>query len=193
MSLYSQFFVHLPEPTQKYTGQTVVVVGSNVGLGLESARWFVKLDAQKVILAVRSQAKGEAAKADIESTTGRKGVVEVWDLDLANYASVKANAAKLSKLERLDVVIENAAIVTFKFRKYEDNESTITTNVVSPLLHAILILPKLRETAKKFNTNPKLVFTSSFVHGWSKLPEQKEKNIFDALADEKKADMSTMR
>ena len=189
MSLYSQFMVHLPEPTHRYTGQTVVVTGANTGLGLEAARWFVKLDAAKVILAVRSQAKGEAAKANIEKSTNRQGVVEVWDLDLASYASVKANAERLSKLERLDVVMENAGMVTFTFRMYEDDESSITTNVVSPLLHGILLLPKLRETAEKFGTTPKLVFTSSFVHGMTKFPEQKEKHIFEGLADEKKADM----
>lgn len=193
MSLYSQYLVHLPKPTKTYTDQTVVVTGANTGLGLEAARWFVQLDAKKVILAVRSQAKGEAAKKDIEASTNRKGVVEVWDLDLSSYASVKANAAKLSELERLDVVLENAGIVTFKWQMFEENESSITTNVVSPLLHAILLLPKLRETAKKFKTTPKLVFTTSFVHAMTKFPQQKEEHIFEALADERKADMSNDR
>ena len=193
MSLYSQYLVHLPKPTQKYTGQTVVVTGSNTGLGLEAARWFVTLDAAKVILAVRSLEKGEIAKADIEASTLRKNVVEVWELDLSSYSSVKANAAKLSKLERLDVVLENAGIVTFKWRLFEENESSITTNVVSPLLHGLLVLPKLRETAKKFKTTPKLVFTTSFVHGMTKFPQQDEEKIFEALADESKADMSNDR
>ena len=153
----------------------------------------MKLDAKKVILAVRSQAKGEAAKQDIETSTSRKGVVEVWDLDLASYASVKANATRLSQLERVDVIMENAGIVTYNFRLFEDNEASITTNVVSPLLHGILMLPKLRETARKFKTTPKLVFTSSFVHSMTKFPEQKEEHIFETLADESKADMSNNR
>ena len=186
MSLYSQFFVSPPEPTQTYTGQTVVITGSNTGLGLEAARWFVKLDAKAVILAVRSLAKGEAAKEDIEASTNRKGVVEVWELDLASYASVKANAARLSKLERIDILIENAAIVTFNFKRTEENESTITTNVVSPLLHGLLILPKLRETAEKFKSTPKLVFTSSFTHAMTKFPVQKEEHMFETLADDSK-------
>ena len=193
MSLYSQFLVYPPVPTKTYTGQTVVVTGANTGLGLEAARWFVKLDAKKVILAVRSRAKGEVAKKNIEDSTHREGVVEIWDLDLTSYASVKANAERLSKLERVDVLLENAGMVTFQFRLAEDNESSITTNVVSPLLHGILMLPKLRETAKKFQTTPKLVFTSSFVHAMTKFPEQKEEHLFEALADESKADMSNNR
>jgi len=56
------------------------------------------------------------------------------------------------------------AQVTFKWSMMEDNESTIQSNVVTPILHALLLLPKLRETAVKFNTLPRLVFVGSFVH-----------------------------
>ncbi|KAL9100545.1 MAG: hypothetical protein Q9163_004083 [Psora crenata] len=185
----SQFLFHPPEPTVKYTGQTVMVTGSNVGLGLEAARWFVKLDAAKVILAVRSLSKGEDAKCSIESSEMRMGVVEVWSLDLASYDSVKAYARRAESLERLDVLVENACIVTSKWKMMEEDESTITTNVVSPLLHAILLLPKMRETSVKFNTTPKLVFVVSSMHWHTEFKERKEEKIFDALADEKKANM----
>ena len=39
----------------------------------------------------------------------------------------------------------------------EDNESCITTNVVSPVLHSLLLLPKLRETSARYNTLPRYV------------------------------------
>jgi len=54
--------------------------------------------------------KGEAAKHDIERSTGRTGVVEVWKLDLQDYDSVKAFAKRAEGLKRLDIVIENAGI-----------------------------------------------------------------------------------
>ena len=183
--------IYTPDiPRKRYADQTIVLTGSNTGLGLEAARWVVRLGAKKVILAVRSLDKGAAAKASIESSEKRPGVVEVRHLDLTSYASVKENATRLShELERIDILIENAGIMTSKFRKFEDNESTITTNVVSPLLHGLLLLPKLRETSKRFNTTPKMVFTTSFVHSMTIFPEQKEQHIFEALADEKKADM----
>lgn len=63
--------------------------GANIGLGKEAARHFVQLNAAKVIIACRSVEKGENAKQDIESTTGRKGVVDVWQLDLQSYDSVR--------------------------------------------------------------------------------------------------------
>lgn len=184
--LYSQLIFTPPKPTQKYSGQTVLITGANIGLGLEAARWFVKLDAQKVILAVRSLEKGEAAKHSIEESENKTGIVEVWQLDLSSYQSVKDNAKKAEGLERLDVVVENAGIVTYKWQMMEESESTITTNVVSPLLHGLLLLPKLRETSVKFNTIPKMVFTGSFVHWLTTLTEQSEAHIFDALSDKTK-------
>lgn len=187
--LRSQFFSVPPYPTNKYTGQTIIVTGSNIGLGLEASRHFVRLDAAKLILAVRSLEKGEAAKRSIEESTGRKDVVEVWQLDLAHYESVKDFAKRAQGLERLDVLVENAGIVSFKFSMMEDNESSITTNVVSPILHSLLLLPKLRETGARFNTLPRLVFVTSFVHWMTQFPEREEERIFEALADEKKARM----
>lgn len=155
--LRSQFFSIPPYPTKKYTSQTIIVTGSNAGLGLEASRHFVRLDAAKVILAVRNVEKGEAAKRSIEQSTGRTGVVEVWQLDLAQYESVKSFTEKAMGLERLDVLVENAGIVTFQFKMMEEDESSVTTNVVSPVLHALLLLPKLRETGRRFNILPRYV------------------------------------
>lgn len=42
----------------------------------------------------------------------------------------------------------------------EDNESSITTNVINPILHSLLLLPKLRETGAKFNILPRYVNSS---------------------------------
>ena len=153
----SQFFNTPPYPTKKYTDQTIIVTGSNAGLGLEAARHFVRLDAAKVILAVRNLEKGDAAKKSIEQSSGRTGVVEVWQLDLAHYESVRFFAKRAMGLERLDVVVENAGILTGKFVMMEENESSVTTNVVSTVLHALLLLPKLRETGAKFSVLPRSV------------------------------------
>lgn len=189
--IYSQLIFTPPYPKTKFTGQTVVVTGSNVGLGLEAARHFVRLDAEKVILAVRSLEKGEAAKESIlKSEKKTSDVVEVWKLDLSSYQSSKDFAKRAQGLERLDILVENAGIVTEEFKITEDNESTITTNVVSPVLHALLLLPKLRETAVKFDTIPRLVFVTSFVHWLTKFEEQKEDQIFEALADKSQARMA---
>jgi NAD(P)-dependent dehydrogenase (short-subunit alcohol dehydrogenase family) len=172
----------LPYPTHQFTGQTIIVTGSNVGMGLEAARHFVRLDAAKVILAVRTVSKGESAKSSMESSEKRSGVMEVWELDLASYASVKAFATKAQGLQRLDAVVENAGLYAFEFTMAEENERTITVNVVSQFLLGLLLLPKLRETSVRFEKETVLTFTGSFVHWLTKFPERKSERIFEELA-----------
>lgn len=187
--LHSQFFVKPTYPTQDCAGKTFIVTGANTGLGLEAARHFTRLNAQKVILAVRTVSKGEAAKRDIEDSTKRSGVVEVWPLDLASYDSVKAFARRAEGLERVDAVVENAGVSTDKFVLMEDNESTITTNVVSTFLLALLLLPKLRESAQKFGIEPHLTVVTSELHANAKFVEKKGENIFQTLNNKETANM----
>ncbi len=194
MSLFIKFlkdqFTSLPYPGKKFAGQTIIVTGSNTGLGLEAARHFTRLDAGKVILAVRNLEKGEAAKRSIEETTGRKGVPEVWQLDLSSYESVKQFVRKAEGLKRLDAIVENAGIATDKYTVFEDNESTITTNVVSTFLLGLMILPKLRETATKYNITPHLAVVSSEVHAFTSFPEKSSPKILKTLNDKETANMS---
>ncbi|KAK9312260.1 hypothetical protein V1522DRAFT_406230 [Lipomyces starkeyi] len=191
--LYSQLFIRPPYPTKSFTDQVVIVTGSNVGLGFEAARHFARLNAAKVILAVRNTSAGENAKQSIESSTGRSGVCEVWQLDLASYDSVKAFAARASsELPRLDIVVENAGIATHSFSLAEGHESTITVNVISTVLLGLLLLPKLKQTAKEFPgsaASPHLSIVTSEVHAWTGMPEWKAQNTFTALDDEKTANM----
>ena len=188
--LYDQLFLSLPYPTADHSGQTIIVTGANVGLGLEAARHFTRLNAEKVVLGVRNLEKGEAAKKSIEESTKRKGVVEVWQLDLTSYESTKHFVKKAESLKRLDTVVENAGIATNEYRVAEDNEATITTNVVSTYLLGLMILPKLRETGTKFNITPHLVIVSSEVHARTSLPERSSPNIFKTLNDKETANMA---
>ena len=188
--LYHQLVTRLPYPTADHSGQCIIVTGSNVGLGLEAARHFVRLKAEKVILAVRNLKKGEDAKKSIEETTQRKGVVEVWQLDLSSYESTKQFAHRAQGLKRLDAVVENAGIAVTEYSVAEDNEATITVNVVSTFLLALMLLPKLRESGSRFNFVPHLSIVSSEVHGWVKFSERNNPAILKTLNDEKTANMA---
>ncbi|KAJ4352841.1 hypothetical protein N0V95_003888 [Ascochyta clinopodiicola] len=183
--IYSQLFASLPSPAFDYNGKTVIVTGSNVGLGKEAARHFTRLGASTVILAVRSIEKGEAAKRDIESSTRKQNVVKVMQLDMSSYQSVLEFSAKASKeLDRIDVALLNAGVARGEWELAEDEESTITINVNSTFLLALSLLPKLKETATKFNVRPNLTITSSEVHGWAAFEERKapDGKIFEALS-----------
>lgn len=86
-----------------------------MGLGYEAAKHFVRLGSKKVILACRSLKKGQKAAESIENEEHRHGVVEVWELDLGSYESVKAFAKRVDGLKRIDAVVENAGMCTMTF------------------------------------------------------------------------------
>lgn len=115
--LYSQLFVTPQYPEQSCKGQVFIVTGANVGLGFEASRHLVRLGAEKVILACRNLEKGEAAVKDIEKSTKRIGVAEVWLLDLSSFESVKEFAKKVDTLPRIDAIVENAG------KSYNSTES----------------------------------------------------------------------
>ena len=160
---HSQLFVRLPQPTADFSGQTIVVTGSNVGLGFEAARTLVRLGAARVILAVRSLDKGERAAADIvQSVPGTKTLVEAWQVDIASAESVRAFVSRVETLDRLDAVVQNAGIMVNVFSRSEyGDESHLAVNVVGAVLVGLLLLPKLRETAERLGKPSRLAFVGS--------------------------------
>lgn len=140
------------------------MTGANVGLGFEAARHFVRLNAAQVILACRDVEKGTAAKLNIEISTKSVTLIEVWEVDLASFSSVMEFCARAQSLPRLDVLVANAGIATRIFTLLEGFESTITVNVISTFLMALLLLDKLRETAMKYDKTPHLTIVTSDAH-----------------------------
>jgi len=194
--LYSQFFRRPPYPTRSCAGKTVIVTGSNIGLGKEAARHFVRMGASTVILAVRSLDRGHAAKHDIEATTNcAENVIQVWRIDMASYASVQKFAARVdAELDRVDIFIANAGVATSTYSTAEDNETSITINVVSTFLLAALVMPKLKVSAAKFETRPTFTITTSEVHGHTKFQQQwaPDGEIFATVNDKEAAEKNFM-
>ncbi|PYH78604.1 NAD(P)-binding protein [Aspergillus uvarum CBS 121591] len=132
------------------TGRTYIVTGANTGLGFEAAKHLVALGAGKVILAVRSIEAGERAKDAINKSSGRPGVVQVWHLDLSSFDSVKAFAQRaIAELERIDAVIENAAVAMMGPVRAEGHLLAVTVNVLGTFLLAVLLAGKMRESAER--------------------------------------------
>ena len=111
-------------------GKICIVTGSNTGIGKETARGLAQRGAT-VILACRDAEKAEAARADIAATTGRGDVVAI-PLDLGNYASIRAFAARVrAEYPRLDVLVNNAGVWPTKRQTTADGlECTFGTNHV---------------------------------------------------------------
>lgn len=190
--LFAQLFINPPSPAASLTGQTIIITGGNRGLGFEAANHVVSLGAKNLVLGVRSPEAGEKAKATIlKSNPGESTSIEVWPLDLTSYASVRAFARRAQSLPRIDAVLQNAGISTQVYTLAEDNEKTITVNVVSTFLLSILLLPKLRLSGKNFGITPRITIVGSEVHGWTAFKERyaQEGAIFKTLNDPKSAHM----
>lgn len=100
----------------------MIITGGNAGLGREVAKHVARLNAERLIIACRTVAKGEDARSYILAETGSKSAIEVWQLDLGSFDSVKAFAERAKGLERLDAVLENAGVWPTKFELVEGNE-----------------------------------------------------------------------
>ncbi len=114
-------------------------------------------------------------------------------LDLADYRSVLSFGARVrSELSRLDIFIANAGVEFVEFDMAEGLERTLTVNVVSTILGAMSILPKLEETSRVFNTRTNLSFVGSSYHIFGPqedLELPRDVDIFDGLS---KADTARM-
>ncbi|KAI9701733.1 MAG: hypothetical protein M1820_006361 [Bogoriella megaspora] len=160
--LYSQVLYRPKYPKGDLSNQTIIVTGSNVGLGFDAAQHFARLGASTVILAVRSEAKGNAAKRKIVRTLGiDESRIEVWPLDQSSTASITAFADRASRLERLDAVIENAGVLTAEWQTIEGVECQVKVNVLGTVMLALLLLPKLRETGKLYNKDSHLTLVGT--------------------------------
>jgi NAD(P)-dependent dehydrogenase (short-subunit alcohol dehydrogenase family) len=119
------------------TDRTVVVTGSNSGIGLVAARELAGAGA-RVVLAVRDTAKGSQAAGTIAGDT------EVRSLDLADLASVRAFAEEWDG--PIDVLINNAGIMAVPEQRTKDGfEMQIGTNHLGHFALTNLLLENITD------------------------------------------------
>jgi dehydrogenase/reductase SDR family protein 12 len=131
---------------QRIEGKVVVVSGATSGIGLAAAEGFARLGAS-VRLLVRSDERGAQARAAITERT-QNSDVRISVCDLSSLESVHACATRLAAEERLDVLVNNAGVMTQERALSADGiELTLATNVVGPFLLTNLLIPLLEESA----------------------------------------------
>ncbi|KAI1102703.1 NAD(P)-binding protein [Jackrogersella minutella] len=145
--IYRQWLMRqkpLPEGTS-LTGQTAIVTGSNSGLGFEAARQLLQLNVEHLIMAVRSQTRGDAAAAKLRKEFPDL-TVSVWLVDMESYDSITAFVRRCGTLPRIDIVLLNAGLRTdsFQLHKSTRHEQGFQVNYLSTCLLAILLLPVLK-------------------------------------------------
>ena len=127
--------------------KNILITGATSGIGFQTALALAKMDAQ-VIITGRSQKTAEEAVANIKSASGNTRV----DFLLANLSAQK-NVHALAeqfkaRVERLDVLINNAGLAASKKELTEDGlESDFAMNVVSPFLLTNLLMDSLKKSS----------------------------------------------
>ncbi|KAI0896466.1 NAD(P)-binding protein [Annulohypoxylon nitens] len=184
--LYRQLLERPSLPHKDLTGKTIVVTGSNTGIGFECASQLLDLGVSNLILAVRSEAKGEAARTQLLSDRSvPNSTVEVWQLDLESYESIFAFVERTRSLKRLDIVILNAGVAKqfYSTTPSTGHEEVIQVNVISTALLTILLLPVLK--AKASSDGPsRLAIVSSDTTYWAKFRERNSVPLLPALDKE---------
>ncbi|HWE65130.1 MAG TPA: SDR family oxidoreductase [Acidimicrobiales bacterium] len=128
-------------------GKVVVITGSNIGIGKETAVGLATLGATTV-LACRNQEKAAAAAAEVKQRSGNDEV-HLVALDLADLGSVQAAAADiLSRWDRLDVLVNNAG-GTWSDRQLTQQgfEQTFGVNHLGPFFLTGQLVERLKASA----------------------------------------------
>lgn len=162
--------VHAPD----LAGHIYLVTGANTGLGFETARALLALNAT-VIVAGREAARVAAAVSRLEAAraAGSVGVVDgSLLLDLADLESVRRFAtAYLEKYARLDGLIANAGVFALPRdapRTRQGFEQHFGVNHLAHHLLVRLLLPALEATGAATG-DARVVFVSSLGHLWGDL------------------------
>ena len=185
--MYRQKMVHpQPIPPQNLSNQTVLVTGSNVGIGLAAIELLTKLKVSHVIMAVRTPSKGEEARQKLLKANPICSI-EVWPLDMDSFDSVVAFGKRAKNLDRLDIALLNAGVKKQEWEqnKHTGHETTVQVNHYSTALLSLLLLPPLKATATRYGKPARLTITSSEVHMWTSFKERMAPRILEELDDQK--------
>ncbi|KAE8139063.1 hypothetical protein BDV38DRAFT_291779 [Aspergillus pseudotamarii] len=176
--LFRQFFYTIPEiPPVELYGKSVLLTGANSGVGFCLALELASRGA-KVLAAVRSVPKGEAAKQNILKQVPT-AQVEVRECDLASFESVKAFVNQISQeSQTFDLVILNAGVWCSQWMASADGfDLSLQVNVLSNALLSMLILPHLRYK----NGKPRIVFVTSEGHAMVPTSFMQHNSILDTF------------
>lgn len=158
-----------PEGVQEVASMTIAVTGCNTGIGLETAKHLAKLGAH-VVMACRSEAKAQQAKAEIEKFAkidhGCTKVVSIIVVDLSDLQSVGnfVNTFKERSVSEgwppLRMLVLNAGLILSKAeRSAQGYEKTFATNHLGHMALTEGLLPELRK-----NQPSRVIVVSSGSH-----------------------------
>ncbi|GAB3947403.1 SDR family oxidoreductase [Kribbella albertanoniae] len=172
------------------TGKLAVVTGANSGTGKEATKRLAAAGA-RVVMAVRTVAKGEAARAEILAEVP-DAQLEVRRVDLADLASVREFADGLVADEpHLDLLVNNAGVMhpPTRFATADGFELQFGSNFLGPFALTVRLLPLVLAAPA-----PRVVTMSSGTANYGRIrwddPNWEQRyNPFLAYAQSKLADL----
>ncbi len=142
-------------------GKKIFLTGATSGLGTEAALDFASHGAHVIILA-RNIDKYNTLLDRFQSLPSQNnGQIEMIKGDLNSLQSVREACHTVKqKHPKIDMIINNAGIMNFKFIESQDGiEQTFQINLLSPLLICHLLIDCLYDSG-----DPKIIFTASGLH-----------------------------
>jgi retinol dehydrogenase-14 len=145
-------------------GKVVMVTGANTGMGKEISLGLAGLGANLVMVS-RNQARGEAARAEVQEKTGNREV-ELLVADLSSQQAIRRLVKEFeARHDRLHVLVNNAGMSLPKRQETVDGlEMVFATNHLAPFLLTNLLLPVLKAGAPA-----RVVTVSSGVQAMAKI------------------------
>lgn len=168
----------------KEDSKIAVITGGNQGIGfytilhlyLHGYKVYMlgrtESKCMKAIEEIKAEAKKRTAKYTSEETGRYLGDIDYVKCDLMDLATVEVAGKELvAKLPKIDILINNAGIMSAPFEMTKDKyEQQYQVNVASHVLLTMNVLPLL-EKAK----SPRLVWVSSLAHTQLRTYEGAEK------------------
>jgi NAD(P)-dependent dehydrogenase (short-subunit alcohol dehydrogenase family) len=154
----------MAEPAERIA----LVTGASAGIGLYTALGLAHAGF-RVIIAGRDGARLQEARRTIAKQAG-SDMVETARADFAILDAVRHLAGTvLTRHERLDLLVNNAGLITPRFRLSEEGyELTIAVNHLAPFLLTNLLLDRLRASSQPDMT-PRIVTVASQAHRGARL------------------------
>jgi len=127
-------------------GKICLITGANAGIGYAISLGLAKMGAT-VVMVCRNESRGETAMAELKEKSGNSSI-SLFIADLSVQNSIRQLVTDFnSKFERLDILINNAGVITQTRILTEDGlETQFALNHLAPFLLTELLLDSLKKS-----------------------------------------------
>ena len=173
LAYFLRRFRTIPPFTVHTSPATVLLIGANTGIGLATAKTLLSLQGLKsLLLTTRSSEKSLQTREQLEPFRPANVEIETFEVDLADYDSIRQfitslNATSRGGIRPVNTAILNAGVMMSTYElgdQYGRFERTLQVNFISTALLCLLLLPNLRLASSISSSPSRLTLCSSDGH-----------------------------